>query len=152
MKKNQRGIGCDRCDRWTHAACCAVSVSEYEQLDAQGESSLWFFPSCISNELPFADVSHCTGSGLCDNEDAGDPQSALFNTNTAEPEDSLGGESVFRDRRGGLLVCHLNVRSVLPKRDELHLLLGKRDGVVFGLSETWLDKSVLDSEVEIPGF
>ena len=47
---------------------------------------------------------------------------------------------MFRDRRGGLIVCHLNVRSVLPKSDEL----GKRDGVVFGLSETWLDESIMD--------
>ena len=37
-------------------------------------------------------------------------------------------------------------------RAEVHLLLGKGDGVVFGLSETWLDESVMDSEVEIPGF
>ena len=59
---------------------------------------------------------------------------------------------VFRDRRGHLLVCHLNVRSVLPKSDELHLLLERQDGVVLGLSETWLDESVMDSEVEIPGF
>ena len=150
VKVNQRGIGCDRCDRWTHAACCGVSDSEYEQLDAQGESSLWFCPSCINKELPFANVSLCTESESDYAGDTSASQFALFNP--AGPEDSLGRESVFRDRRGHLLVCYLNVRSVLPKSDELHLLLERQDGVVLGLSETWLDESVMDSEVEIPGF
>ena len=150
VMKNQRGIGCDRCDRWTHAACCGVSVSEYEQLDAQGESSFWYCPSCINKELPFANVSHCTESESDYAGDTSASQFALFNP--AGPGDSLGRESVFRDRRGHLLVCHLNVRSVLPKSDKLHLLLGRQDGVVLGLSETSLDESVMDLEVEIPGF
>ena len=41
-------------------------------------------------------------------------------------------KSVFSGGREGLLICYLNVRSVLQKSDELQLLLEKQDGVMFG--------------------
>ena len=29
VTKNQRGILCDICDKWTHASCCRISREEY---------------------------------------------------------------------------------------------------------------------------
>ena len=47
---------------------------------------------------------------------------------------------------------HLNARSLLPKLDELNVLASKTKAAVIGVSETWLDESVEDSEVELPGY
>ena len=52
----------------------------------------------------------------------------------------------------GLHFIHLNVRSLLPKLDELTQLAGKTRPACIGLSETWLDSSVMDSEISIPGY
>ena len=53
-----------------------------------------------------------------------------------------------------LVVSHLNIRSLSSKLDELRDLLERESGLcmVFGLSETWLDGSIADAEVEIAGF
>ena len=54
---------------------------------------------------------------------------------------------------GHLVVCHLNIRSLVSKLEELQIFLEKHSVAhVMGLSESWLDKSVTDSEIAVPGF
>ncbi len=141
VKSNQRGILCDRCELWTHARCCQTDATEYERLGTNdGED--WLCPLCFAAELPFADVS-LPGSHSADG-------CALI-------EDSLEANGrIFDGCDGALIIGHLNVRSLIPKRDEMHdiLVTCKEDNsrVVLGLSETWLDSSISDSEVAIPGY
>ena len=52
----------------------------------------------------------------------------------------------------GLLFLHSNVRSLLPKIPEVRLLLSRTKAAVFAASETWLDATVNDGEVRIPGY
>ena len=58
----------------------------------------------------------------------------------------------FRQYRGRLVVSHLNIRSLLPKHDELQVYLErwKRASVV-GMSESLLDKGVSDAELVVMG-
>lgn len=56
----------------------------------------------------------------------------------------------FRQR--GLHFLHLNINSLLPKIDELRLIALRTNAAVIGVSETKLDKSVLDGEVSIDGY
>ncbi|KAJ8290502.1 hypothetical protein GJAV_G00013710 [Gymnothorax javanicus] len=51
----------------------------------------------------------------------------------------------------GLHFLLLNARSLLPKLDELRLLVAKTKAAVLGVTETWLDHLIVDSEMEIPG-
>ena len=46
---------------------------------------------------------------------------------------------------------HLNVRSILPKCQQLQMLLGCSTNLVFGVSETWLNDKIPNFEVEMPG-
>ena len=55
-------------------------------------------------------------------------------------------------KKKGLHFIHLNVRSLIPKLDEIKLLLLKRNITVLALSETWLNDSVSDSEIDIHGY
>ena len=56
------------------------------------------------------------------------------------------------DKRG-LQLIHLKINSVLPKiRDELHEIAKKTRATVIGLTETKLDATVLDGEVNIDGY
>ena len=52
----------------------------------------------------------------------------------------------------GLHFLHLNIRSLLPKLDEIRLIVKESNAAIFGLTETWLDNSVSDSEVAIEGY
>ena len=55
-------------------------------------------------------------------------------------------------KQQGLALAHLNVRSLLPKMEEIRILLSITKLDIFTVSETWLDSSVDDSEVQIAGY
>lgn len=49
-----------------------------------------------------------------------------------------------------LKICHLNIRSLKDKVDILALELGNYD--IITLSETWLDPSITNTDIHLPGF
>ena len=52
----------------------------------------------------------------------------------------------------GLHFLHININSLLSKIDEVREIAKKSRAVVLGISESKLDKSVLDGEVFIDGY
>lgn len=52
----------------------------------------------------------------------------------------------------GLKITHLNIRSLLPKMDELRLLMSSNPLDVLAVSETWLNESIGDAEESLPGY
>ena len=57
---------------------------------------------------------------------------------------------VFSQR--GLHFIHLNINSILPKIDELRLMALKSNAAVIGITESKIDESVLDGEINIDGY
>ena len=55
-------------------------------------------------------------------------------------------------KKRGLHFLHLNARSILPKIDHLHNLATNTNAAVIAITETWLDDTVTDGEVGIPGY
>ena len=51
-----------------------------------------------------------------------------------------------------VFVALLNTRSLLTSMDELTLLVTNFHIDVITISETWLDKSILDSEMSLPNY
>ena len=47
----------------------------------------------------------------------------------------------------GLHFLHLNVNSLLPKIDEVKFIANKSNATILGISETKLDKTIMDSEL-----
>ena len=59
---------------------------------------------------------------------------------------------IFEDK-SSVLLCHLNVQSLMPKMDEVKAVLMKaRRPVILGMSETWLDSSISDEANKIQGY
>ena len=52
----------------------------------------------------------------------------------------------------GLKISHLNVRSLFPKIDEIRMLLKDQPVDIFTVSETWLNGSISDQELYVPGY
>ena len=56
-------------------------------------------------------------------------------------------------RSKGLHLCNLNVQHILPKLDELRVLLAKRNGPdIFGACEIFLEPESLDNQIVIDGY
>ena len=58
--------------------------------------------------------------------------------------------NVFKSK--GLHLIHLNINSLLPKTDELRYIANARNSAVIGISESKLDESVLQSEIQINNY
>ena len=52
----------------------------------------------------------------------------------------------------GLHFLHLNARSLLSKLSDVRLLVNNSKAAVLAVSETWLDGSVTDAEIELVGY
>ena len=59
-------------------------------------------------------------------------------------------DSLFSSR--GLHIVHLNVRSLIHKIDEIRLMFGNCKAAIISFSETMLDSSINDSEIEIENY
>ena len=47
---------------------------------------------------------------------------------------------------------HLSISSILPKLDELNTIAGNTKAAIIGITESKVDNSISDSEVEILGY
>ena len=52
----------------------------------------------------------------------------------------------------GLHFLHINVNSLLPNIDEVNLIANKSNATILGISETKLDNTIMDSELNIEGY
>ena len=58
----------------------------------------------------------------------------------------------YGEKLRGLKIAHLNVRSILNKMDDVRSLIRNKRFDIFTSSETWLNPSIKDSELNIPGY
>ena len=59
----------------------------------------------------------------------------------------------FRFKNGnGLKMAHLNVRSILPKIEQLRIMTQQSGVDILAVCETWLDSNILDFEIRIPNY
>ena len=58
--------------------------------------------------------------------------------------------NIFKSR--GLHFIHLNINSLLPKIEELRIIAKSTNAAIIGISESKLDESVLEPEVEIDDY
>ena len=72
------------------------------------------------------------------------------NANVVDPHSTISAK--FLANCKGLTFLHVNVRSLLPKVEEIRRLLDDSKAAFLAISESWLDSSVCDGEVHIDGY
>ena len=138
VKSNQRGIQCDVCANWLHTRCIGISNDLYEDLKLSDES--WCCKQCLDEAVPFHDVS---SSDSVFNNSA----NSIFNT-TSDHISTCKSEK----QANSITIIHSNCRSLLPKIDHLRLLISSHSPNVVAITETWLDSTISNSELFIPGY
>ena len=58
--------------------------------------------------------------------------------------------NVFRSK--GIDLIHLNVNSLLPKLEEIHYIAERTKAAVIGITESKLNKSIFQSEIQIDNY
>lgn len=133
-----RAISCDVCDNWIHARCSGtISDKLYDKYVAEDTEFSYTCNACSFNDLPFK------GDYIkIDAKPSNDTNNILF------------ANSDFFDcfRKKGLHCVHVNARSLLPKLSELKILAVKTKASIIAVTETWLDKTVTENEINIPGY
>ena len=64
----------------------------------------------------------------------------------------IDNDSYMKFQKKGFHCVHLNARSLSPKISEIKILASEIMPSIFGISESWLDDSITNREIEIPGF
>ena len=72
--------------------------------------------------------------------------------NPGPNQSQLNSDTWSPFKKRGLHFLHLNINSLLPKIDELRYIAEKSKVAVIGISETKLDNSVLNEEINIKGY
>ena len=140
--KRSKAISCDDCDLWIHVKCTnAISMDEYDALVTSGDCFSFTCDRCTLQNLPYSDLSNDT---LLPDSDI--PAS----TTSKIPLKTVPDLSCFQAK--GLHFIGLNIRSILPKLSELKFLVAKINPATISISETWIDDSVVDSEIDLPGY
>ncbi len=75
---------------------------------------------------------------------AGNSTESTHSERTAEPQGDR--------KQGHISVLYTNVRSLIPKRDELLAYIATEEPDVIGSTETWVNSSHLMSELSIAGY
>ena len=172
-----KAVSCDGCSVWTHQRCTGgeVSLETYQRLSTNGDQLSFRCSSCLLDILPFSgdfddaddDVFYslpATGGNAAFHPvlPTGDPaQAARSSTSgtgvaptTAPTAPSMAIQDTHLDalRGKGLLFIHANVRSLLPKLPEIKLFLNRTKAAILAISETWLDNTVTDAELNVDGY
>lgn len=144
VTSRSKAVDCDKCERWTHINCThgLITNDKYKQLIDDCFS--YICSECSIKSLPFAneDPESLFGDG-----EGFDAASEDTHTPSHATDDIF---NCFKSK--GLHFLHVNARSLIPKLSELKILVNKSKAAVLAISETWLDNSVTDSEINIPGY
>ena len=149
VKKRQ--ISCIKCSLRINKKCIQVSG----RAENYNNTLSFTCQPCLAKEIIISDNiwNHLPFSN-CDHP-LEDPQNLLNNaTHTPETnsESCLENDQRKTSDKCGLHLIHLNINMVLPKIDELREIAKKTRATVIGLTETKLDATILDSEVNIEGY
>ena len=127
-------ITCNRCSQRVHSRCLGLAKDQSDILvNAQNQSFVCNY--CNMEDLPF----------LCEDYPEDDPE-----IDQDLPTDSEDNFQCFS--RKGLHFIHLNVRSLVHKLEQIKRIAELSKATVMCFTETWLDESVSDSEINIPGY
>ena len=140
IASNSKAISCDLCNNWTHIKCSRfMSVDKYNQLTKTNSTFAYICNRCTIETLP-------NSSALQDTS----PENTLPITNVKSSDPTNYPIGLLQQK--GLHFVGINTRSLLPKIDELRLFAHSNKSSIICISESWLDNSISNNEIEIPDY
>ena len=139
VRRNQRGIACDGCDKWHHAKCIDMTTAEYIQLS--NSTDYWHCRQCVLPQFTdsFFDSSSSSSSpGSEQYEHSYDIFQELDSVRMSCPKN--------------IMISHLNINSVRYKFHELSDLFNRSLVDILFISETKLDQTFKQAPFEVTGF
>ena len=114
----------------------------------------WCCKRCLSEAIPFHNVSN---SDSVFNASADAIIDTSGNEDPLTPNDTISADNKNRlpqspSPPNALTILYTNCCSLLPKLDHLRLLASTQNPHIIGITETWLDDSISDSELMVPGY
>ena len=142
---SERGVACEACGRWFHAACQSINTKSYEDL---GKSDvLWHCELCNNDNYSYTmfdlhGIGNTSSRPSQDNNSSIDSDFRPFHSSTPSQQ---GRQNKFQSRP--LRVINVNFQSIVSKRAEtLELIDRLKPDVIIG-TETWLTSEIKDSEI-----
>ena len=135
-------ISCEKCGLWIHKRC--------NQFEKPRIGSLLTCRPCQNKPIDHLDnIWHqfTFADDFFEDRDAPSDEQTNINFGTSG---SIDNWKVFNNR--GLHLIHLNINSLLSKIDELRAIAKKSRAAVIGITESKLDESVTDGEINIDGY
>ena len=137
-----RALTCNGCGLRCHIGnkCGNFPEERYKQLGKKFQIT-WYCPPCINLNI----------YGPVQNIAVNVPRPRRI---TTDPEtiNSVFHDPKYKFPRKRFSFFHLNTCSLLPKIDEIRQLAIENPFHIITISETWLDKSVSNSEISIQGY
>lgn len=132
---NQNAVLCHLCKKWIHLKCSSLDNNFFKS-DAD-----WICDICLFKELPF------------NSDDFEETCNFQINDNPNNIHlDKIPTSRILELNRKSFTVAHLNIRSIRGKFDHVKDMLYNNPFDILGLSETWIDDSIQDSELYIGGY
>ena len=126
IKKSQKAISCDACERWSHLKCSDMSIKMYSENTMKDFP--WVCNTCRDSE-PLTNTK-------IDLKKLRPDQLPLTNSDL-QPKSN-----------DALLILHYNCRSIINKVAEIYKICQELKPDILCLTETWLDESV--KQLQIP--
>ena len=139
VEDDQYSVSCDVCLQWLHIECDNITVQKYKKLQKLKQFN-HICGQCLIPAQPFS-----TANVLAEDEPA---QQGNNNINTS----FNFGDNLQKAKGKGLTFLGINARSLLPKIGELRYIVKEIRPAAVGITETWLDSSVWDSELRVDGY
>ena len=141
-----------------HLACSDITRDQYDEMCRGSVEVDYYCNSCQISFLPNAEIDNLTTFPEDSIRNAPDDEQSVEGEGPPSPERGLPPEppnttddfDCFKKR--GVHAIHLNTRSLLPKMFDFRLMANKTNASIIGITESWLDNTVNDSEISIPGY
>ena len=142
---SERGVACETCGRWFHAACQSINTKSYEDL---GKSDVLWHCEICNNDNYSDTMFDLHGIGNTTSNTSQDYNSSInsefmpFHSSTPTQESC---KNKFHSRP--LRIINVNFQSIVSKKAETFELLERlKPDIIIG-TETWLTSDIKDSEI-----
>ena len=114
---------------------------DYNALQNSITDFSFLYNNCLQCQLLFSDtieVQHHEQRSICSEHKSSPAEKTCM--------------TASRRRVSRLHIIHFNARGLLPKLPEVYTLVVEFNAAIVCMTETWLDDSVMDSEIELSGY